>query len=418
MNIDISKIVVRGNPRTKFEHIDALASSMAEIGQLQPIMVAEDGAGFVLVGGERRLRAAKVLGWSAMWATVVTLDGLRSELAALDSNLQADSLKGHDLDEALANRKRIYEALHPETKHGGERGQVAENATCSAPRFTKDTAEKLGVSERAVQQAVQRAENLTPKAKEAYRSEALNKTEATAAASMPAPVQDKLVEAVTQAKTPAEARKAARELLNEEKKARAEERRKERAEKIAEMADAAPALDGAIGRFPVLLADPPWRYEHAISTSREIENQYPTMSLDEIKALGVADITTDDAVLFLWATSPKLAESMEVVEAWGFTYRTSLVWVKDRIGMGYYARSRHELMLIATKGSIPAPGLDGRLDSVIEAPRTKHSRKPVEFYERIEAMYPELQKLEMFAREAREGWSVWGNQAPREVDNG
>ena len=82
----------------------------------------------------------------------------------------------------------------------------------------------------------------------------------------------------------------------------------------------------------MIYADPPWRYEHVKTESRAIENQYPTMDLDAICALPVRDIATDDSVLFLWATSPKLAEAMRVIDAWGFTYRTCMAWVKEKIG--------------------------------------------------------------------------------------
>jgi len=124
----------------------------------------------------------------------------------------------------------------------------------------------------------------------------------------------------------------------------------------------------------------------------------------------VADIVTPDAVLFLWATSPKVAESLRVIDAWGFTYRTCMVWVKDQIGMGYYARQRHELLLIASKGEPPVPEPANRPDSVVNAPRAEHSAKPPVFYELIERMYPEFPKIELFCREPREGWASWGNQ--------
>src|SRR3990170_4080212 len=97
-------------------------------------------------------------------------------------------------------------------------------------------------------------------------------------------------------------------------------------------------------QYDIIYADPPWRYEHPISNSRRIENQYPTMSLNEIKALNIP--TKDNSVLFLWATAPKLEESLEVVKAWGFTYRTHLIWDKRTIGMGYWFRNQHELLLV------------------------------------------------------------------------
>lgn len=190
-------------------------------------------------------------------------------------------------------------------------------------------------------------------------------------------------------------------------------RRQERIEKLTEIPEAAPLA--SVGLHHVVLADPPWRYEHAVSTSREIENQYPTMSIEEIRALPVNDVVAADAVLFMWATSPKLAEAMGVIEAWGFTYRTCMVWVKDRIGMGYYARQRHELLLIASRGDgLPMPEPDARPDSVIEAPRGEHSAKPPHVHDLIAAMYPDpLRRLEMFSRQPREGWNGWGNQSNR-----
>lgn len=188
------------------------------------------------------------------------------------------------------------------------------------------------------------------------------------------------------------------------------DRREERIEKLVEISKGNAELKTP-QRYPVLLADPPWRYEHVKTESRAIENQYPTMDLDAIENLPIDEVTTDDCVLFLWTTSPKLAESLQVIESWGFNYRTCFAWVKDKIGMGYWARQRHELLLVCVKGEPPTPPTDARFDSVIEAPRGKHSAKPDVVYEMIEKMYPELPKLELFCRSPRDGWAVWGNQA-------
>lgn len=200
------------------------------------------------------------------------------------------------------------------------------------------------------------------------------------------------------------------EAAKEIRQAKTEKRREERLEKIVEISHGNAELSTDI-RYPVLYADPPWRYEHAESDSRAIENQYPTMALDDICALPVNDLATPDAILFLWATSPKLAESMKVIESWGFTYRTCAVWDKQKIGMGYYFRQRHELLLVATRGSIPTPAPGDRAASVIVEPREEHSAKPAKFAELIEAMYPTLPRIELFCRSPREGWAVWGNQS-------
>jgi N6-adenosine-specific RNA methylase IME4 len=101
---------------------------------------------------------------------------------------------------------------------------------------------------------------------------------------------------------------------------------------------------------------------------------------------------------------------MKVIESWGFTYRTCMVWVKDKIGMGYYARQQHELLLIAMKGSPRVPAPKNRPSSVVNAPRSAHSKKPDLFYELIERMYPRARKVELFCRSPRDGWTAWGNE--------
>lgn len=193
--------------------------------------------------------------------------------------------------------------------------------------------------------------------------------------------------------------------------ARTEERRNERLQKIIEISTCNASVGTVAQRYPVIYLDPPWRYEHAESESRAIENQYPTMSLDEIKAMDMSQVAFDDCVMFMWATSPKLAEAFEVLDAWGFSYRTCAVWDKQKIGMGYYFRQQHELLLVAVKGQPPTPAPADRPSSVFSYPRGVHSAKPHEVYEVIEAMYPTLPKLEMFCRTPRQGWGVWGNQS-------
>jgi N6-adenosine-specific RNA methylase IME4 len=163
------------------------------------------------------------------------------------------------------------------------------------------------------------------------------------------------------------------------------------------------------GTFDIIYADPPWRYEHPISNSRKIENQYPTMELGDIKTLKIP--VAEDSILFLWATAPKLTEAMDVINAWGFLYRTNLVWVKDKIGMGYYVRGRHELLLIATKGKPKVPATADRQDSIINAGRGEHSEKPQVTYDIIESAFPNGKYLELFARQKHsDKWTVWGNE--------
>jgi N6-adenosine-specific RNA methylase IME4 len=169
-------------------------------------------------------------------------------------------------------------------------------------------------------------------------------------------------------------------------------------------------------KYPVILADPLWKFEAYDAESgmeRAAETHYPTLTIDEICALPVADLATPDAALFLWCTSPHLPDALRVVESWDFTYRTNAVWVKQGSpGLGYWVRNQHEILLIAARGNMRPPLESDRPPSVIHAPRREHSRKPDEAYEIIERMYPDLPKIELFARSRRPGWSCWGNEIP------
>lgn len=160
--------------------------------------------------------------------------------------------------------------------------------------------------------------------------------------------------------------------------------------------------------YQVILADPPWRYGFSKSSNRKIENHYSTMSLEDIKALKVP--SADRSVLFLWATAPKLLEAVDVMKSWGFQYKTQAVWDKQVIGMGYWFRGQHELLLVGTKGLFSPPEVEHRISSVISARRGKHSKKPKEVHEWIEMAFPQASKLELFARETRDGWACWGDE--------
>ena len=192
------------------------------------------------------------------------------------------------------------------------------------------------------------------------------------------------------------------------KQKRREETRQEREKNLSAKATQLPTGEQ---KFSIIYADPPWQYDFTKSANREIENHYPTMDIEEIKALNVSEFCHTDAALYLWATAPKLRESLSVMEAWSFEYKTNMVWVKDRIGMGYWARSQHELLLIGTRGNFPAPSKAKCVSSIIEAPRRKHSEKPVQCAELLETLYPDMAKIELFCRSPREGWAVWGYEA-------
>jgi N6-adenosine-specific RNA methylase IME4 len=147
--------------------------------------------------------------------------------------------------------------------------------------------------------------------------------------------------------------------------------------------------------------------------ARAIEQHYPTMELDKICALPVP--AAADCVLFLWATVPMLPQALAVMAAWGFTYKSAIAWVKDRVGTGYWVRGQCELLLIGTRGNVPAPAPGEQPPAVIEAPRGRHSEKPDIFADEIARLFPNVPKLEMFARKQRPNWDCHGNEIVAEV---
>jgi len=180
-------------------------------------------------------------------------------------------------------------------------------------------------------------------------------------------------------------------------------------------------------RYKVIYADPPWRYNARNNTDTKFGGgamgHYETMSLVEIKELPIQSITDNDSMLFLWATFPKLKEALEVMEFWGFQYKTlGFSWIKTNkrnskpfFGVGYYTKSNCEVCLIGVKGK-PIKESDS-VSSVIISPREEHSKKPDEARKRIVQLCGDVPRIELFAREKHEGWDVWGNEAPTDSKN-
>jgi N6-adenosine-specific RNA methylase IME4 len=187
-----------------------------------------------------------------------------------------------------------------------------------------------------------------------------------------------------------------------------QQRRQERELALAKKIVALPTK-----HYGVLYADPPWRFEpysRQTGMDRAADNHYPTMTTQDIMLLRVP--AAKDCVLFLWATAPMLPAALAVMAAWGFTYKSHWIWNKDRVGTGYWARNKHELLLIGTRGEIPALAPGTQPPSVLNYPAIRHSAKPPEFRALIEKFYPNLPKLELFARgEAPAGWDFFGNEA-------
>ncbi len=179
-----------------------------------------------------------------------------------------------------------------------------------------------------------------------------------------------------------------------------------------ELADelAAKPLPLPTARFDVIVIDPPWRYEKRVEdATHRGRNPYPDMSTEEICALPVARHAEASCLLWLWTTNAFMRQVFVCLDAWGFQEKTILTWVKDRMGVGDWLRGRSEHCILAVRGK-PLVMLTNQT-TVLEAPLREHSRKPEAFYALVEALCPGT-KLEMFAREARDGWQAWGAEAP------
>lgn len=206
------------------------------------------------------------------------------------------------------------------------------------------------------------------------------------------------------------------EIKKEDKKQKLELKKEEYNKKVASVEnknnDKRVDIFNTKEKFRIIYADPAWSYNDRQNTDKlgGAVKHYDTMTIKELSELPVKDITEDNAVLFIWVTSPLLEESFEVIKSWGFKYKTSFIWDKIKHNMGHYNSVRHEFLLIATKGSC-TPDNKKLYDSVQSIERTRHSAKPKEFMDIIDDLYIYGERLEMFAREQhKEKWLYWGNE--------
>jgi N6-adenosine-specific RNA methylase IME4/ParB-like chromosome segregation protein Spo0J len=336
----------------------ALSEDIARRGIVEPLEITADG---VVLNGRERLAAAKHLGLKEIPVRVISPDDEVEHiiLAALQRRHLSASQRA-----ALALELDRYRELQHAAglRQRQNLAQNAEGETLPPQGKTRDhVAAWAGVSARTVQDAAT-VQRHSPDLFEQIKAGDLHATRAA--------------------------------------------NRVRRAQRDAQIGAAPPLPEGP---FELIYADPPWQLGNPDGENAP-ENHYPTMPLHAIKELEPP--TTENACLFLWAVNCLLPEALEVVKSWGFTYKTNLVWVKPSIGLGYWTRNRHELLLFATRGRVELPDTEVIPDSVIEADRRRHSQKPDAAYELIERVYPRVGKLELFARgQPRPGWQVWGNES-------
>lgn len=360
-------------PLIEGDEFAALVADIKERGLLHPIALYEGK----ILDGRNRYRACEEAG-----VTIRTweYDGDDPIAFVIASNL----LRRH-LDES----QRAMAADRLADMQQGARTDLAQ--ICA--KSQEEAADLMNVSRRAVQHARKVRRRGTRKLANAVDNGKIKVSTAAKLADMSPEVQDRA------ASEPDKAPHIAKQ-----------ERRRQREADLAQATLAASKQLGA-ELYGVIYADPPWRFEpysDQTGMDRAADNHYQTMTLDDIRALPIP--AADDAVLFLWATVPMLPQALDVMAVWGFTYKSHFAWVKDRAGTGYWVRNKHELLLIGTRGSIPAPAPGEQYESVIEAKVQQHSAKPFHFHEIIEEMFPTLPRIELFAREQFVGWDSWGNE--------
>ncbi len=169
-------------------------------------------------------------------------------------------------------------------------------------------------------------------------------------------------------------------------------------------------------KFSILYADPPWDYKGQLQhngaggkdTGGAIRH-YPTVTTAEMGTWPIQNICEDDALLFMWATSPHLDQAIELGKAWGFNWGTvAFIWDKARKNPGYYTMSMCELCLVFKRGKIPQPRGARNIEQLIRWKRNGHSEKPPEIRAHINQMFPKQKKIELFARQKAKGWTAWG----------
>jgi N6-adenosine-specific RNA methylase IME4/ParB-like chromosome segregation protein Spo0J len=370
-------------PLVEGAEFDELVTDIRQHGLHEPIVVYEEK----ILDGRNRSRACEAAGIEPTF-TVYQGDDPVAYVISLN-------LRRRHLDES----QRAMVAAKLATLRDGQRADLVEGLPIGR------ASDLLNVGERTVARAREVQEHGAPELVRAVERGEVSVSAAADVAILPKAEQQEIVG------------RGKREILEAAKAIRGEEARKRYEARIARnleiSARNSPMEKGQ--RYPVILADPPWDYRlynEESGSSRAAAEHYPTMKLGEICELPVSGLATEAAVLFLWTTGPCLEEAFGVLRAWSFQYKSQLVWIKDKIGLGHFVRNQHELLLIATRGDMPCPLPANRPPSVITAPRREHSRKPDEAYELIERMYPELPKIELFARQARPGWAAWGNEIP------
>ena len=391
--------------------VERLANSIAEIGLINPITVTKDEHHDIyhLIAGRHRLEAVKKLKWDNIQATILEgIDALEAEQIELCENLIRNELTAAQQSIHYARLKEIAEIRYRLKAGRPKSDSEEENSPTFGGKLSETkhansayaVAKETNRSSTAIERDARRVKNI-PEIASTIGTSLDTGVELDALASLPEDMQRGLL---------------ARALAGEKVSARGELKKIEREEKERILGEK--QMSFPQGKFGVVLADPAWSFQtySEKGMDRSADNHYPCQSVEDICSWPVSGITDKNCVIFLWATVPMLPQALKVMEAWGFEYKSHVTWVKDRIGTGYWFRNQHELLLVGTKGNVPAPAPGSQFPSIISAPVAEHSVKPDDFYRIIENYFPNLKKLELNARRRRDGWESYGNEVPEEED--
>ena len=366
--------------------LDALIADIGENGLNEPIVVFEGQ----ILDGRNRERACKKAGVEPRY---VEFDSSRSPIEfVISANIKRRHLDQGQLAAVAANIATMT--------HGGVRVRRGEQvATLPLEVAQKSAASLVGVSPRVVTAATAVKKKGDPCVFEALMEGRVGAMRAAEIVALPAEDQRFLVSKMSKD-----------DIVKNHERIKKDQKREETFKRINEQASASPAWPE--GRYSVIYADPPTEDDFG-HTKKDVELHYPTMSWDDLKALPVEEIATEDAVLYLWSAPHVIHKMLEVMARWGFEYRTHIVWVKDKIGLGQWCRNQHEVLLIGRRGDFPPPPEAVRTSSAITGPPVgEHSEKPEIVSEMIERWYPTASKVELFRRGgARPGWAVYGFEA-------
>jgi N6-adenosine-specific RNA methylase IME4 len=366
----ISEIIIGERARKDMGDIASLAQNIAEIGLLHPVVISKTGD--KLIAGERRIRAYELLGWTKIPVTVVDLAEIaRGERAenlerkdftwseAASIGLKAEPLRAAEAKERQGTRTDKLPGKLPEGSTGDTRDHVA-----------KGTGKK---------------------------ARSLAKAMVVVAASEAEPDNKFLAKLVEQ--------------MDETGNVNGPYKRLKVMRQSAAIRAEPPSLP-MNGPYRVMSIDPPWPYEvRQEDPTHRATHPYPTMSIEQICALDVASIAHEDCIIFLWTTNHHMRHAYTVLDAWGFTDKTILTWVKDRFGTGDWLRGQTEHAIMAMRGK-PIVQLTNQ-STVLFGPMRANSEKPEEFYAFVEKLCPAPLYAELFSRQPRENWDGHGDEAGR-----